>query len=92
MKVVTILLSVGLLGWLGTSIAQPPSPSDESAFTIDLDAANQHSYFVKCKNGRDISNCQSPSIWENTNGLRGLQTYTTPTDVGAIARDSLVLP
>jgi hypothetical protein len=89
MKVVNLALAVALLGAFGPAYAQPSS--DESAFALDLDAANLHSYFIKCKSGKDITNCPGPSIWENTNGLKGLQTGSTPGDAGPVAKDMLLL-
>lgn len=54
---------------------------DESAITIDLGASKDaNSYFLKCRyGGKDLSSCSGISIWENTNGVRGLQTSTSMT-------------
>ena len=57
---------------------------DESAFTIDLTGADKGlpTYYLKCQfGGKDPKTCGIPSVWENTNGVKGLQTTVSMTGV-----------
>lgn len=65
------LYALAVLGLTGMASA---SGSDESARTIDLSAVNGGTYFIKCENGRQIADCESPSLWQNANSMEGLQT------------------
>lgn len=69
-----IVLAV-LLGACGHALAKPTAP-DESARTIDLTAAGKGIYYLHCFGGKksDLSTCTSPRLYEETNGLEGLQT------------------
>ena len=87
MKTMTIA-AAALLTASGFALAG----EDESAFTIDLSAASKdtHTYHVKCQyGGKDPRYCGSMTLWENTNGVKGLQTTTsmtgTPPDVRVLS-------
>lgn len=71
MKLKFTLYALALLGVTGMASA---AGSDESAQTIDLSAVNGGTYFIKCENGREVSKCQSPSLWQNSNPVEGLQS------------------
>ena len=79
MKTITIAAAT-LLTLSGFAVAG----EDESAFTIDLTAASKdtHAYHLKCKyGGKDPRHCGAMSLWENTNGVKGLQTTVSMTGV-----------
>lgn len=71
MKLKFTLYALALLGVTGIAAA---GGNDESAQTLDLSAVNGGTYFVKCENGRDIRQCASPSLWQDSNPVGGLQT------------------
>lgn len=48
--------------------------ADESAHKFDLEAVVGKTLFLKCDNGKNVLDCEDPSVWENTNPVRGLQT------------------
>jgi hypothetical protein len=91
MKTTAIVLALALTGIAGLAIANPAN-DPESAFVLDLTPANGSSYHVHCKNHQPLSNCKDPTIWENTNRLRGLQTGATPTTTGLVDPDSMLTP
>lgn len=72
----TIIVAVGAL----LAVSVPASAvEDESAFTIDLTGGSQdsavHAYHVKCQYGGDIhAGCGLVSLWEESNGVFGLQS------------------
>ena len=75
----TMMLATAVLIALSGVSGATGDPDDESAFTLELSGANAenvHDYFLKCSNGKDITStgCGVLSVWENTNGKRGLQT------------------
>lgn len=79
MKTMT-LATAALLAMSGLALAG----EDESAVTIDLSNASKdvHTYHIKCQyGGKDPTSCGTPSVWENTNGVRGLQTSTSMTGI-----------
>ena len=86
MKATTIALSLLLLGGAGAAVAG--KGGDESAFKVDLWAANHTQYFLKCAHGKDLANCPSPTVWQNANVLQGLQTTKSYDDgLNTIAPD-----
>lgn len=85
MKSLTIA-AAALMAVSGFALA---AAEDESAFTIDLSGASKdvHSYHLKCQNGRDLTQgCGLVSVWENTNGVRGLQSTVSMTGIKADSR------
>lgn len=71
----TSLIVLALLGGMGAAFAAPTAP-DESAKTIDLTAAGKGIYYLFCHAGKktDLTTCTAPRLYEETNGLKGLQT------------------
>lgn len=90
MKATTLVLALALVGVSGTAIANPKD-DPQSAFVLDLTPAGGSSYHVNCQKNAELSNCQQASLWENTNGLRGLQTGKTATQTSVVNPDSLLL-
>lgn len=78
MNLIRVAAAIALVGLSGLVQAAPAAPPDESAFTLDLTDATGLTFFVRCENGRDISHCEQPSIWQQTNGLSGLQSTPLP--------------
>ena len=79
MKTMTIA-AAALLAASGFAFAA----EDESAVTLDLTGADKGlgTYYLKCQyGGRDFRTCGTLSVWENTNGVRGLQTTMSMTGV-----------
>lgn len=68
--------ALAVFGLLAPAIASATIP-DDSAFTLDLTAAGKGVYYVKCmNNSKDIASCPSPSLWEESNPVPGLQSTT----------------
>lgn len=89
MKAIALAISAVLLGWTGLALAGPAG--DESAFTLHLEAANQNSIYLKCQYGKDITHCPNPTLWEETNSLRGLQTGGSAGDLATVGPDAQLL-
>lgn len=84
------IASLLILGTSGMAVANPPD-DPESAFVLDLTPAGGHSYHIHCPHNAALSNCGMPSLWENTNGIFGLQTRTEMTPYGFASPDSELL-
>lgn len=57
----------------GIALAGPTT--GEETLALDLTSIPGGStYFLKCSRSRDIANCGLVSIWQQTNGIVGLQT------------------
>lgn len=84
------IASLLLLGTSGMAVANPPG-DPESAFVLDLSPAGGHSFHIHCPHNAALSSCGSPSLWENTNGLQGLQTKAVLTQAGIASPDSELL-
>lgn len=79
MKIVYVAAAIALTGLTGIVQAEPAYP-DDSIFTLDLESASGHTYFLACKTGTSLLDCRGPSIWEQTNGFPGLQTAAMTID------------
>lgn len=67
-----LIIATAILGLSGLSHA---APVGEESATIDLSAIPAGStYFLKCSRSKDPSNCGVPSLYEQTNGMPGLQS------------------
>lgn len=90
MKFVYVAAAFALAGLTGVVQAEATNP-DESMFTLDLESATGHAYFIKCKSGTNLLNCKGPSVWEQTNGYPGLQTALLPIGKTRFEPDTMLL-
>ncbi len=73
----TIAASLAVIAMLaGVSDAAPPAASlDESFFSLDLTSVDGSTYHLMCQHkSKEAVGCGIPSLWEETNTLRGLQS------------------
>lgn len=74
MHIVRLAALIAIVGMMGLAQADKKYEApDESAFTLDLEKATGHTYFIKCQT-RSLLSCTVPEVWEQTNGYPGLQT------------------
>lgn len=86
MKLKLTLFAFALLGAAGLATA-----ADESAHTLDLSSVHGGTFFIKCENGRNVRDCESPSLWQDSNPMTGLQTDTTTFNYARYDRDTELL-
>lgn len=80
------IATVALIALSGLALAD-----NEAAFTLDLSGASKDvkAYYVKCQFGRQLgAACGLVSIWQEENGVKGLQTVKSID--GIIADKSLI--
>lgn len=78
MKTTPLLLALMVVAPAGLVVAGQPPYTDESARSVDLSLAGQGTYYLHCTNGsRDVHNCFAPKVFQEKNGLPGLQTTWT---------------
>jgi hypothetical protein len=74
MKTIAITAALLLLAvTVGPALANP-ADNPESAFELDLRPAGGDAYDLHCDHNADLANCHDPSLWDDSNTLRGLQT------------------
>lgn len=72
MRLVYALVTLTLLCLAGFAQA---GVNGEEAFVLDLTAIpGGKMLYIKCSNGRTLTDCGFASLWEQTNDLPGLQT------------------
>lgn len=73
MRMTTMLIVSGILLMSGLVAAAPVT--GEEALTLDLTSIpNGSMYYLKCSRSHSITDCGLVSLWEQTNGMPGLQT------------------
>ena len=67
-----MIITTAIVGLSGLATA---GPVGEESFTLDLSSIPGGStIFLKCSKSKDLTNCGIPSLWEQTNGMAGLQS------------------
>jgi hypothetical protein len=72
MKAIVLVATLLVASVSGAAVAAGGPPDDSSA-TIDLRPAGGPVYYVMCSSSTALANCHSPTLWQESNGLGGLQ-------------------
>lgn len=92
MRLSTALVASTLIlsAFAGLAIASPP-PGDED-YTLDLSVLpGGPTLYLKCSRGDTLTDCGVISIWQQSNGVPGLQTIQKPYGGSARPRDTPLL-
>lgn len=83
MRPIMIILTAAALLFSGVAIAAPETGSQTA--TIDLSAIpGGPTIFLKCSRSDSLTNCGLVSIWQQSNGVPGLQI--TPVHYGGVQK------
>ena len=86
-----VLVATLLVATLSGAALASQGPPDDSAQRIDLSKAGGPVLYVMCAHSTSLTNCQSPSLWQESNGLTGLQHLGLVTPQKTYAPDSHLL-
>lgn len=92
MNGVSLAAIMAVLASAGLALAVPPGGHDDSARAFDLTPAGLGWLYIKCENGRDIRNCEAPSLWQEANGYSMLQAGVVPLGHKPVPPDKPLTP
>ncbi|GEM_PF-4539860 len=73
------------------AVAAKQGPPDDSTARVDLTKFGGPIVYVMCAEATSLSNCESPTFWQENNALDNLQTHPFVTHEKTWAPDSRLL-